>query len=73
MPRDSRRHGARLDYLSEHFAMNLTLKRHLAVIDLIALYIHGMVLEWRCQNALGSCVYRMRFEQRRRRACGLQG
>jgi SAM-dependent methyltransferase len=53
--------GANADYLDAHFAMDLTLWRHLTVLDWMAPWIRGRVLEWGCQHALDSCVYRMRF------------
>ncbi|HEV3162861.1 MAG TPA: methyltransferase domain-containing protein [Isosphaeraceae bacterium] len=52
---------AGMAYLASHFSMELTLKRHLKVIDAISPYIRGRVLEWGCRHALDSCVYRMRF------------
>src|SRR5947209_4656792 len=55
---------ASMDYLQAHFAMDITLRRHLMAIDLIVPYIHGRVLEWGCRHALDSCVYRMRLRQR---------
>jgi SAM-dependent methyltransferase len=53
--------GANADYLDAHFAMDLTLWRHLAVLDWMAPWIRGRVLEWGCHYALDSCVYRIRF------------
>ena len=47
-------------YLASHFRMNLTLQRHLRVIDLLVPYIKGKVLEWGCRHGLDSCVYRLR-------------
>jgi SAM-dependent methyltransferase len=43
--------------------MELTLRRRLAVIDWLAAWIEppARVLEWGCQHALDSCVYRFRF------------
>jgi len=55
--------GANLDYLTAHCAMELTLRRRLAVVDWLALWIRctDQVLEWGCQHALDSCLYRLRF------------
>src|SRR4051794_34499131 len=52
---------AGMRYVASHFAMEITLRRHLAVVDAIAPYIRGRVLEWGCRHAFDSCVYRMRF------------
>lgn len=48
-------------YLASHFALDITLRRHLAVLDDLAPYIRGRVLEWGCRHGLDSCVYRMRL------------
>lgn len=53
--------GANMEYLNSHFAMDLTLWRHLVVLDWITPWIRGKVLEWGCQHALDSCIYRIRF------------
>ena len=54
-------HGTSLDYVAAHFAMDLTLRRRLAVLDQIGRHLRGRVLEWGCQHGLDACVYRMRF------------
>jgi SAM-dependent methyltransferase len=51
-------------YLEAHFAMDITLDRHLRAIDEIAPFVSGRVLEWGCRHALDSCVYRMRLRDR---------
>ena len=56
--------GIEIDYLAEHFAMDLTIERRLAVIDAMIPYIGGRVLEWGCRHAFDSCVYRMRLGDR---------
>ena len=43
---------AGMEYLAAHFAMDLTLWRHLRVIDATIPYIRGKVLEWGCRHAL---------------------
>lgn len=55
--------GAHLDYLDAHFSMSLTLRRRLAMIDWLASRIRptDRVLEWGCQHAIDSCLYRRRF------------
>jgi hypothetical protein len=55
--------GAHLDYLDAHFSMSLTLRRRLAMIDWLASRIRptDRVLEWGCQHAVDSCLYRLRF------------
>lgn len=55
--------GAHLDYLDAHFSMPLTIRRRLAILDWLARGIkpHDRVLEWGCQHAVDSCVYRRRF------------
>ncbi|MDR3619370.1 MAG: class I SAM-dependent methyltransferase [Paludisphaera borealis] len=55
--------GAYLDYLEAHFSMSLTLRRRLAMIDWLASRIKptDRVLEWGCQHAVDSCIYRLRF------------
>jgi SAM-dependent methyltransferase len=53
--------GANADYLDAHFAMDLSLRRHLAVVDWMMPWIRGRVLEWGCQHALDSCLYRLRY------------
>lgn len=55
--------GAHLDYLDAHFSMPLTIRRRLAMIDWLAKGIRptDRVLEWGCQHAVDSCVYRRRF------------
>lgn len=50
-----------MDYLDAHFAMGLTLQRHIRVLDQFLPYIRGRVLEWGCRHGLDSCVYRMRL------------
>lgn len=50
-----------MDYLDAHFAMELTLQRHIRVLDQLFPYIRGRVLEWGCRHGLDSCVYRMRL------------
>lgn len=50
-----------MSYLDAHFAIDLTIERHLAVIDLMIPYIQGRVLEWGCHHAPDSCVYRLRL------------
>jgi SAM-dependent methyltransferase len=55
------RAGADAEYLDAHFAMDLTIRRHLDVLDWISPWIRGRVLEWGCHHALDSCVYRIRF------------
>ena len=52
---------ASMDYLSAHFAMDLTLARHLRAVEQMMPHIRGRVLEWGCRHALDSCVYRMRL------------
>lgn len=49
------------EYLAAHFAMEITLQRHLRAIDQMFPYIRGRVLEWGCRHALDSCVYRHRL------------
>jgi SAM-dependent methyltransferase len=56
--------GPGMDYLASHFAMDITLERHLRVVDAMIPYIRGRVLEWGCRHALDSCVYRMRLGDR---------
>jgi len=53
--------GACMDYLRMHFSMDITLRRHLRVVDLLMPYIRGRVLEWGCQYAPDACLYRMRL------------
>ena len=55
--------GAHLDYLDAHFSMPLTIRRRLAMIDWLARGIKSgdRVLEWGCQHAVDSCIYRRRF------------
>ena len=55
--------GAHLDYLEAHFSMSLTLRRRLAMIDWLASRIKSTdrVLEWGCQHAVDSCIYRRRL------------
>jgi SAM-dependent methyltransferase len=53
--------GPSMSYMQLHFGMEITLQRHLRVIDMMAPYIGGRVLEWGCQAALDSCIYRMRY------------
>ncbi len=53
--------GTDLSYVAAHFAMDLTLRRRLRVLDQISEHLHGSVLEWGCQHALDSCVFRSRF------------
>lgn len=50
-------------YLDAHFAMPLTLRRRLAMIDWLAREIRpgDRVLEWGCRHGVDSCVYRRRF------------
>lgn len=48
------------EYLRAHFGMDITLERHLRVIDMIVSHVRGRVLEWGCRHGLDSCVYRMR-------------
>src|SRR5262249_62057287 len=48
-------------YLTSHFAMDLTLERHLRVLDRLLPYIRWRVLEWGCRHGLDSCIYRMRL------------
>ena len=48
-------------YLAEHFAIPMTLERHLRAIDMMLPEIRGRVLEWGCRHALDSCVYRLRL------------
>ena len=50
-----------MGYLESKFAMEVTLKRQIRVIDMFAHCIRGTVLEWGCQHGLDSCVLRMRF------------
>ncbi len=52
---------ASMEYLSAHFAMDLTLDRHLRAVEQMIPSIRGRVLEWGCRHALDSCVYRMRM------------
>lgn len=52
---------ARMDYLGAHFAMDLTLARHLRAVEQMMPHIRGRVLEWGCRHGLDSCVYRMRL------------
>lgn len=56
--------GMAVDYLHAHFEMDLTLRRHLLVLDRIAPYLGGRVLEWGCRHGLDACVYRMRMGDR---------
>ncbi len=55
--------GVNQEYLSAHAGMELTLLRRLAVIDWLAAEIQSgnRILEWGCQHALDSCIYRLRF------------
>jgi SAM-dependent methyltransferase len=53
-----------MGYLAAHFAMNITLRRHLMVIDAIIPHVRGRVLEWGCRHGLDSCVYRLRLGDR---------
>jgi SAM-dependent methyltransferase len=55
--------GACLDYLDAHSAMEITLRRRLAVVNWLAQRIQctDRVLEWGCRHALDSCLYRLRF------------
>ncbi len=55
------RPGASLAYVAEHFATDLVLRRRLRVLDRITPHLRGRVLEWGCQCAIDSCVYRMRL------------
>ncbi|MDG3006265.1 class I SAM-dependent methyltransferase [Paludisphaera mucosa] len=50
-------------YLDAHFAMPLTLRRRLAMIDWLAREIRpgDRVLEWGCRHGVDSCIYRRRF------------
>jgi SAM-dependent methyltransferase len=48
-------------YLAAHFSMDLTIQRHLRVLDGLMPYIRGRVLEWGCRHALDSCIYRHRL------------
>ena len=48
------------EYLRAHFGMDITLERHLRVIDMMAAHVRGRVLEWGCRHGLDSCIYRMR-------------
>jgi SAM-dependent methyltransferase len=52
--------GACMEYLRAHFGMDITLRRHLRVVDLLMPYIGGRILEWGCQYAPDACLYRMR-------------
>ena len=54
-------HGADYDYVAAHFAMDLTLRRRLRVLDQIGPILRGRVFEWGCQHGLDSCVYRLRY------------
>lgn len=55
------RPGASLAYVAEHFATDLALRRRLRVLDRVTPLLRGRVLEWGCQCAIDSCVYRMRL------------
>ncbi len=62
----TRRHGAfgaPIEYLEAHFAMDITLERHLRVLDMFDSYVRGTVLEWGCHHALDSCVFRLHHGQ----------
>ena len=50
-------------YLDAHFAMPLTLRRRLAMLDWLAKGIRpgDRVLEWGCRHGVDSCIYRRRF------------
>jgi SAM-dependent methyltransferase len=52
------------EYLQAHFGFDLTLQRHRSVVDRMAPFIRGRVLEWGCQHALDSCLYKWRFGAR---------
>lgn len=51
-------------YVDSHFGIDITLERHLRVIDLIDPYLHGRVLEWGCHAGLDSCIFRLRHGDR---------
>jgi len=48
-------------YVAAHFALELTLRRRLVVLDQITPHLTGRVLEWGCQHAIDSCIYRHRL------------
>jgi SAM-dependent methyltransferase len=50
-----------LAYLAAHFGMEITLERHLRVLDALMPWIGGRVLEWGCRHGLDACVYRLRL------------
>src|SRR5262249_52984628 len=53
--------ASRMDCLRAHFTMDLTLRRRIDVVDLMAPHIRGRVLEWGSRHGLDSCLYRIRF------------
>jgi SAM-dependent methyltransferase len=58
------RPGASMAYVAQHFATDLILRRRLRVLDRITPWLQGRILEWGCQCAIDSCVYRMRLGDR---------
>ena len=48
-------------YLAAHLSLDVTLERHLRVLDGLTPHVRGRVLEWGCRHGLDACVYRMRL------------
>lgn len=52
---------AAMRYMTIQFALDITLERRLRIVDMMAPYVSGTVLEWGCHAGVDACIYRERY------------